>query len=106
MKTEEKSIFHGDNIWKSAMEYHNEHTFLHGFPFYRITRIGDTYYLWELDLNDPDACKYQIMKESDDFNPLYEEGLKLGDAIGQKYRAMNLYNLSGKELVEKLNLVV
>ncbi len=106
MKREGKRIFQGTHIWKSHMEYHNEHTFLHGFPYYQITEIDDVCYLWELDLNDPDPRNYRIIRESDDFNSLYEEGMKLNDEIGRKYKSMNLYYLKGKELIEKLKFKV
>ncbi len=102
MKTEEKNIFQGTHIWKSPMEYHNEHTFMHGYPYYQISKIDDVYYLWELDLKNPDSPDYRIMKEKNSFRPLYDEGMELNKAIGQKYKSMNLYYLKGKELIEKL----
>ena len=61
MKTKEKTIFSGDHIWKSPMEYHRKHTFLHGNPYYQISKIDGSYYLWELELDEPDANNYRIM---------------------------------------------
>lgn len=102
MKTEELSIFHGDLIWKGSMEYHNEHTFLHGFPYYQITEVDEVYYLWALDLDNADSRSYKIIKEGDDFSSFHDEGMKLDDKIREKYRAMSLHRLNGKELIEKL----
>jgi hypothetical protein len=103
MNKEEINIHYGTEVWKSHIEYYNEHMFMRGFPYYQITEVNDVYYLWELDLNDPDSYNYRIMQQSDDFSPLYDKGGELEDALGEKYRAMNLYSLQGKELLEKLN---
>ena len=102
MKTQEKTIFSGRQIWKSHIEYHGNYTGLHGNPYYRISEMDGSYYLWRLDLDNPDSKEYRIMKQSDDFEELYEEGRKLGDKIGQKYRELDLHHNSGKELIEKL----
>jgi hypothetical protein len=103
MNMEKITIHHGDHVWKSHIEYHNEHTFIHGYPYYEITEVDDIYYLWELDRNDPDSRNYHIMQKSDNLSSLHEKGMELNDVIGQKYRSMNLYKLTGKELIEKLN---
>lgn len=63
------------------MEYYNEYMFLHGRPYYRITETDDTYYLWELDRNDPDSLKYNILKTDTEFENLYKEGMELQDAL-------------------------
>ncbi len=76
---EKMTIHNSTPIWKSHLEYFNDSMFLHGFPYYRITEIDDDYYLWELDREDPDSMKYNILKTSRDFDPLYEEGMKLQD---------------------------
>lgn len=102
MSDKEITIFTGTHIWKSGLEYHNEHTFLRGFPYFQITGVDDVYYLWELDLDDADSMKYRILKKSDDFGLLHEEGMKLADALGKKYREKHLYHTYGKELIEKL----
>ncbi len=98
----EISIFEGKHIWKSPLEYHNERMFLHGRPYYQITEVEKVYYLWELDLNDPDPSEYRIMKKSKNFGPLFDEGMELNEALGKKYDSMRLYYLTGKELIEKL----
>ncbi|MEN8216331.1 MAG: hypothetical protein ABFS56_08130 [Pseudomonadota bacterium] len=102
MKKEE-IIRYAPQAWKSHIEYYNEQMFIHGYPYYQITEVDDIYYLLELDLNDPDSYNYHIMEQSDNFSYLYEKGMALEDALGQKYRSMNLYRLVGKELIEKLN---
>jgi hypothetical protein len=102
MTKEKISIFTGKHIWKSPLEYHNEHTFIHGRPYFQITEVDEVYYLWELDLNDPDPSEYRIMKTGDDFGPLFDEGMELNEALGEKYDSMKLYYLRGKELIEKL----
>jgi hypothetical protein len=98
----EITIFTGTHIWKSGLEYHNEHTFLHGFPYFQITGVDDVYYLWELDLDDADRRSYRIIKKSDDFGLLHEEGMELADALGKKYDEKHLYYTYGKELIKKL----
>jgi hypothetical protein len=99
---EEITIFTGKHIWKSPLEYHNERMFLHGRPYYQITEVDEVYYLWELDLNDPDPHEYRIRKKCDDFGPLFDEGMELNEALGKKYDSGRLYYLTGKELIEKL----
>ena|GEM_PF-2633824 len=99
---EEITIFTGKHIWKSPLEYHNKYTFLHGRPYFQITEVDEVYYLWELDLNDPDSSEYRIMKKSKDFGPLFDEGMELNEALGKKYDSMRLYYLTGKELIDKL----
>jgi hypothetical protein len=96
------NIFTGKHIWKSHLEYHNERTFLHGFPYYQITEVDNVFYLWELDLNDPGPGEYRIRKKNNDFDPLYDEGRELEEALGKKYDSMKLYYTTGKELIEKL----
>ena len=102
MIDKEISIYSGSEVWKSMLEYHNKWTFIRGYPYYKITRVDDVYYLWELVLDDPDHVTYRIMKKNDDSDPLWEEGRKLEDEIGKKYAEMNLYRLEGKALVDKL----
>ncbi|MCU0288776.1 MAG: hypothetical protein MUF15_20575 [Acidobacteria bacterium] len=99
---EEVSIYAGSEVWKSMIEYHNKWTFIRGYPYYKITRVDEVYYLWELLLDDPDHVSYRIMKKSNDFSPLWDEGMKLADEIGKKYAEMELYRLEGKDLVDKL----
>jgi hypothetical protein len=103
MKEEEITILHGTHIWKSGLEYFNEKMFLHGNPYYQITEVGGVYYLWELDRNDPDSYNYHIMQQSDNFIHLHEKGMELNDALWEKYESMNLFHVTGKKLIEKLN---
>ena len=86
MLMEEREIkFHsGTQIWKSHLEYFNDQMFIHGFPFYRINKVQGVYYLWELDREDPDSMKYNILKKSTDFDVLYEEGMELQDKTRMK----------------------
>lgn len=102
MIDDEIHIYSGSQVWKSMLEYHNKWTFIRGYPFYQITRVDDVYYLWELVLDNPDDVSYRIMKKSDDFDPLWEEGMQLAEEVGKKYDEMQLYRLEGKELVDKL----
>lgn len=102
MTHNEISIYSGSQVWKSMLEYHNKWTFMRGYPYFQITRVDDVYYLWELVLDNPDDVTYRIMKKSDDFDPLYEEGRNLEDEVGKKYDEMQLYRLEGKALVDKL----
>lgn len=102
MTEKELSIFSGTHVWKSMLEYHNKWTFMRGYPYFQISRVDDVYYLWELVLDDPDNVTYRIMKKCDDFNPLFEEGMKLAEALGKKYDKLHLYYKEGKELVDKL----
>ena len=101
-KKEKISIHEGKHIWKSPLEYHNKHTFLHGYPYYRITEVDDLYYFWELDYSDPDHPEYRVKKTGNDFSPLFDEGMELNEVLGKKYDKGRLHYLSGKELVEKL----
>lgn len=84
MEKREMTFHSGTQIWKSHLEYFNDRMFLHGFPFYRINKIQDVYYLWELSQEDPDSMKYGILKESTDFDELYEEGMELQDEMRKK----------------------
>lgn len=84
MKEREITFHGGTQIWKSHLEYFNDRMFLHGFPFYRINEIEDVCYLWELDQEDPDSMKYNILKKSTDFNALYEEGMALQDKMRER----------------------
>ncbi len=98
----ELNILQGTHIWKSGLEYHNEHTVLHGFPYYQITEVDGVYYLWALDWDKADDRKYNIIKQTTEFSPLHEEGMALNNALGNKYRERELYYLQGKELIAKL----
>ena len=102
MNNEEVSIYAGSEVWKSMLEYHNKWTFIRGYPYFKITRVDEVYYLWELVLDDPDHVTYRIMKKSNDFSPLCDEGMELARKVEKKYADMNLYRLEGKELVDKL----
>lgn len=84
MKKEEISIWQGVHIWKSHKEYYGKYRFLHGDPYYQITQVGDIFFLWELDNNEPDSANYKIMKQSNNFNSLWEEGMKLNNEITLK----------------------
>lgn len=81
MKEREISIFGQTEIWKSPMEYFNDKMVFRGNPYYEITRENNVYYIWELDKENPDSNNYHLMKTSDDFEPLYEEGMALNRAI-------------------------
>lgn len=87
MKTEEREITvrSGTHIWKSHLEYYNDYMVFRGFPFYRITEVDDICYLWELDQENPDSMKYNILKKSRDFEELREEGDKLQDKARKKF---------------------
>jgi hypothetical protein len=99
---EKLTIHRGRHIWKSGLEYYNESMFMHGWPYFQITEVDGVYYLWELDLNDPDPGEYLVLKTGDEFVPMHEEGMELSEKLGQKYDEMQLYYLRGKELIEKL----
>jgi hypothetical protein len=70
----------GTEIWKSPIENFNSKMSFYGSPYYEITRKNNVYYLWELDKENPDSNNYHLMKTSDDFEPLYEEGMALNRA--------------------------
>jgi len=99
---EELTIHSGDLIWKTIIEYYYENAFIRGYPYYQITRVNDMYYLWELKLEDPNAYDYRIIDQNEDFSPLNEKGMALGDVIGKKYYSLNLRDLRGQELIDRI----
>lgn len=101
-KNIEITIFSGTEVWKGGYEYYSKGMIIGGYPYYQITRVNGVYYFWELDLDDADRGTYRLIKTSNDFSSLHEEGLALDDAIGEKYKTMDLYFTKGKELIEKL----
>jgi hypothetical protein len=102
MENESITIYSGDLIWKNTIEYFNENMFIHGFPYHLITKVNDTYYLWELDLDDPDSRKYKIMKQCNDFNVLHDKGMELLRKFSDIYRTLNLSAECGKILIKKI----
>ncbi|MCP5495305.1 MAG: hypothetical protein H7A23_12180 [Leptospiraceae bacterium] len=84
MNREEITIQTGTHIWKSPMEYFSEHAVFHGSPYYQITEVDDVYYLWELSKEEPEKHKYQILKTSDNFGALHDEGMELNNTISKK----------------------
>jgi hypothetical protein len=81
MKEREISQLGQTETWKSPMENFNCKMSFYGSPYYEITRQSNVYYLWELDKENPDSNNYHLLKKSDDFEPLYEEGMALNRAI-------------------------
>ncbi len=102
MENEPVTIYSGDEVWKNYLEYHGEKISFYGNPYHRITKEDNIYYLWELDLDDPDSRKYKIIKQYDDFNLAYEEGMALMEKYSNIYRSLELYRDYGKVLIKKL----
>jgi hypothetical protein len=94
MKEREISILGQTEIWKSPMENFNCKMSFYGSPYYEITRENNVYYLWELDKENPDSNNYHLMKTSDDFEQLYEEGMALNRAIESEIEKKKKKNLS------------
>ncbi len=86
MEKNELNVFSGDCIFKGGLEYFNDTLFLHGYPYYIINKVDGIYYLWELDRSHPDKRKYLLMKQNQDFIPLYEEAVKLERKLGEELR--------------------
>jgi len=81
MEKKEITILHGVMVWKSGIEYYNDSMFTHGYPYYRVTKIDEIYYLWELNPDNPDSGEYRIIKTCNDFTPLYDEGMALAEQV-------------------------
>jgi hypothetical protein len=77
MDEKEINVIMGKQVWKTIGEYYNDKMWIRGYPYYQITKVNDVYYLWELDKDNPDSMKYNLLKKSTDFSPLYDEGLEL-----------------------------
>lgn len=98
------SFLPGNEIWKSGLEYANEHTVFHGYPFYRIQKTLDNeYHMYMLDIEDPDSGKYWLIMRSkelrDEMNDIAQAFAKI---ILDKYFELNRPFIKGEKLIEAL----
>ncbi|MBI4647351.1 MAG: hypothetical protein HY738_12390 [Bacteroidia bacterium] len=67
-------------VWRSPIGYISKKTRFCG-NYFLVTKDEKMYYLWALDMTDPDSGTYILLKKSDCSTQLVDEGQKLDDEI-------------------------
>ncbi len=81
MEEQNITVRSGSHIWKAHLEFYHNEAQLRGFPYFHITEVDETYYLWQLAPEHPESCEYVLVKTSTDFSALHQEGMERETAL-------------------------